>query len=98
MKKYRDAYYPGTEELGPNEMRLTALGTGMPNLRPSQVSPGWFLELGNGDKFFFDMGTGTISRFAALNISYDEANKVFLGYRRLDRWPAVHGPRLWPVG
>jgi ribonuclease Z len=39
-EKYRDAYYPGTEELGPDEMRLTALGTGMPNLRPSQVSPG----------------------------------------------------------
>jgi hypothetical protein len=35
----RDAYYPGTEELGPNEMRVFSLGTGMPNLRPSQVSP-----------------------------------------------------------
>ena len=31
---------PGTEELGPNEMRATALGTGMPTLVPSQVSPG----------------------------------------------------------
>ena len=34
----RDAYFPGTEELSPAEMRLTALGTGMPNLRPSQSS------------------------------------------------------------
>ncbi len=31
----RDAYFPGKEELGTDEMRLTALGTGMPNLRPS---------------------------------------------------------------
>lgn len=82
--EYRDAYYPGTEELGPNEMRVISLGTGMPNLRPSQVSPGWFVELGNGDKFFFDMGTGTISRFAALGIPYDEANKVFLGHLHSD--------------
>ena len=83
-QKYRDAYYPGTEALGPNEMRLTALGTGMPNLRPSQVSPGWFLELGNRDKFFFDMGTGTMRNFAALNIPYDEANKAFIGHLHSD--------------
>ena len=60
MTEYRDAYFPGTEELGPNEMRLTALGTGTPQLRPSQASASWFLELGNGDKFFFDMGAGSI--------------------------------------
>ena len=23
--EYRDAYFPGTEELGPNEIRMTAL-------------------------------------------------------------------------
>ncbi len=34
-QKYPDAFYPGSEELGPDEMRVTALGTGMPNLRPS---------------------------------------------------------------
>ena len=27
----RDVYYPGTEELKPNEMRVTACGTGMPH-------------------------------------------------------------------
>jgi ribonuclease Z len=26
----RDAYYPNTEELAPDEMRVVALGTGMP--------------------------------------------------------------------
>jgi hypothetical protein len=31
-QKYPDAYYPGSEELEPDEMRVTALGTGMPNL------------------------------------------------------------------
>jgi hypothetical protein len=29
---YPRDYYPNTERLGPNEMRVTALGTGMPNL------------------------------------------------------------------
>lgn len=49
--EYRDAYFPGTEELGSNEIRLTALGTGMPNLRPSQASAAFLMELGNGDVF-----------------------------------------------
>ena len=38
---YRDHYYPKTEILGDDEMRITALGTGMPNLRPSQASA-WY--------------------------------------------------------
>jgi hypothetical protein len=29
----RDIYYPGTEDLQPDEMRVTALGTGMPSPR-----------------------------------------------------------------
>jgi ribonuclease Z len=62
--RYRDAYFPGTEELGRNEMRLTALGTGTPQLWPSQAAASWFLELGNGDKFFFDMGSGSMMNFA----------------------------------
>lgn len=80
----RDAYFPGTEELGPAEMRLTALGTGMPNLRPSQASASFFLELGNGDKFFFDMGTGSIMNFCGIGVSYVEANKCFLSHLHTD--------------
>ena len=35
----RDAYYPGTEELGPEEMRIISCGTGMPSARESQAAP-----------------------------------------------------------
>lgn len=49
-----DVYYPGTEALGPNEMRVIACGTGVPNVRPKQAAACWLVELGNGDKFFFD--------------------------------------------
>ena len=31
----RGEYYPNTEDLAPNEMRIISLGTGMPNQRPS---------------------------------------------------------------
>ena len=34
----RDVYYPGTEPLNPNDMRIVALGTGMPSVRPKHNS------------------------------------------------------------
>jgi len=33
--KYPRTYFPGTERVGKNEMRIIALGTGMPNQSPS---------------------------------------------------------------
>ena len=84
MKRLRDTYFPGTEELGTDEMRLTALGTGTPQLRPSQAAACWFLELGNGDKFFFDMGAGSMMNFAALGQSFVKANKLFLSHLHID--------------
>ena len=38
---HRYVYYPGTEELGEEEIRLTALGTGMPLARRSQAGTCW---------------------------------------------------------
>jgi hypothetical protein len=34
----RVVYYPGTEDLSPDEMRVTACGTGMPSVRPKQAA------------------------------------------------------------
>ena len=63
-----DVYYPGTEALAPDEMRVVALGTGMPSPRPSQAAACWLVELGNGDKFLFDIGAGCHERLAAQKI------------------------------
>ena len=45
----RYAYYPGTEELGKDEIRIVACGTGMPSARRSQAATCFLVELGNGD-------------------------------------------------
>ena len=63
--RHLDVYYPGTEDLGPDEMRVVALGTGMPSARPKQAAACWLVELGNGDKFLFDIGSGCHERLAA---------------------------------
>ena len=65
----RDNYFPNTETLGTSEMRVIALGTGTPNFRRSQASAAWLVELGNGDKFIFDIGTGSLANLAALGVS-----------------------------
>jgi len=92
----RDVYYPGTEEIAPNEMRVTACGTGMPNARPKQAAACWLLELGNGDKFLFDIGTGSAERISALKIPYNYLDKVFLGHLHSDHFGDLDA--LWIGG
>jgi len=82
----RDYYAPNSEDLGPNEMRLTACGTGMPTARPKQAASCWLLELGNGDKFIFDVGTGSNERIASTQIPYNYLDKVFLSHLHTDHF------------
>ena len=65
----RDVYYPGTEELAPDEMRVIACGTGMPDARRGQASACFLFEFGNGEKLIFDLGTG--GRLPAREEAYD---------------------------
>jgi ribonuclease Z len=92
----RDVYYPGTEALAPDEMRVTACGTGMPNQRPKQAAACWLVELGNGDKFLFDIGTGSAERISAMKIPYDYLDKVFIGHLHADHFGDLDA--LWIGG
>ena len=82
----RDFYAPNSEDLGPGEMRLISCGTGMPTARPKQAASCWLLELGNGDKFLFDVGTGSNERIAAMQIPYNYLDKVFLSHLHTDHF------------
>ena len=85
-KRTRDFYTPNSEDLRPDEMRLIACGTGMPTARPKQAASCWLLELGNGDKFIFDVGTGSNERIAAMQIPYNYLDKVFLSHLHTDHF------------
>jgi hypothetical protein len=67
----RDFYAPNSETLAPEEMRVIACGTGMPFTRMAQAVACFLVELGNGDKFIFDIGSGSAERLSALQIPYD---------------------------
>ena len=81
---YREHYFPNTEPLAPDEMRVIALGTGRPFLRPAQANAGWLIELGNGDRFMFDFGFGTQMNFSALEIPYQEMTAYFATHLHTD--------------
>jgi ribonuclease Z len=66
-------------------MRVVALGTGMPNARPKQAAACWLVELGNGDKFLFDIGTGSAERLSAMKIPMDYLDKLFIGHLHSDQ-------------
>jgi ribonuclease Z len=82
--RYPRTYYPNTEKLGAGEMRITALGTGMPNQSPSNVAASFLVELGNGESFLFDLGTGATDRLAGLEVDYARLDKVFASHLHTD--------------
>ena len=69
---------------------ITACGTGMPSARPKQAAACFLVELGNGDKFFFDMGSGAAERISSLQIPYNYLDKVFIGHLHTDHFGALH--------
>jgi ribonuclease Z len=91
-----DVYYPATEPVGKDEMRIVALGTGMPSARPKQAAACWLVELGNGEKFLFDIGAGCHERLAAQKIPYDLIDKVFFGHLHVDHMGDL--PSFWLGG
>ena len=85
-ERERDAYFPNSEALAPDEMRVIACGTGMPTARESQAAACFLVELGNGDKFIFDSGTGSHVRIGSLEIPYDFLDKIFISHLHTDHF------------
>jgi ribonuclease Z len=72
-----EPYTPGTESLAADEMRITFLGTScIPRL--SQECNSVFVEVGSGDQFVFDCGTGVVAKYNAMGIPMSKMNKIFL--------------------
>jgi ribonuclease Z len=82
--QYPASYFPNTELLGADEMRITALGTGMPNQTKAAVSIAYLVELGNGDKFLFDMGMGSMGNLFSLRPDFSKLDKVFASHLHID--------------
>ena len=58
--------------------------------RPAQAAACFLMELGNGDKFIFDIGAGSVERLFALQIPTAYLDKVFIGH--------LHGDHFGDLG
>jgi hypothetical protein len=78
---YPRDYYPNTELLGDDEMRVTALGTGMPNvITGAQKASAAYVELGNGDKYLFDVGSVSMKNLSKLRPDWSKVDKLFASH------------------
>lgn len=69
--------HPQQEALARDEMRITFLGTWYcPRL--AQDCNSVFVELGNGDSFVFDCGSGVMAKYNALGVPLSRMTKIFL--------------------
>jgi ribonuclease Z len=82
--QYPASYFPNTEILGDDEMRITALGTGMPNLTRKSASISYLVELGNGDKFMFDAGAGMMANMFSIRPDFSKLDKIFVSHLHVD--------------
>ena len=85
-------WFPNTEELNPEEMRIMFLGTS-PSIRPGQMNTSILVQLGNGENFVFDIGEGAIANYPAAGIALNEINHVFITHLHVDHFGSL--PYLW---
>jgi ribonuclease Z len=93
MSSRRDHYFPNTETLAADEMRIIALGTGRPFVRRAQANTSWLIELGNGDKFVMDFGSGSQINFTALEIPHQDITAYFATHLHADH--VGDFPQVW---
>ena len=68
----------------------------MPMPRLKQAAACFLIELGNGEKFIFDVGTGSLTTLYALGIPLDYIDKVFLTHQHADHMGDL--PAFWIYG
>jgi ribonuclease Z len=83
---YADVLAPGTEDLAPDEVRVTILGSGDPFVKKCQASASVLVEVGNEqrDLFFFDLGSGALANFNGLRLPVTSTTKVFISHLHAD--------------
>jgi ribonuclease Z len=88
-------WFPRTEDVQPNEMRIIFMGTA-PFIRPGQMNTSIFVQLGNGENFIFDLGEGSVANYIASGFALNELDKIFITHLHVDHFGAL--PWLYEFG
>jgi len=91
--KNRNNYFPQSEPLGPDEMRIIFMGSNPWPPRMSQAGTCIMVELGSAKRFFFDLGPGCLRNIIANQVPVPEINDIFLTHLHVDHYGDL--PYLW---
>ena len=97
----RANYFPLTETLGPDEMRVSFVGSNPWPPRLGQAATAIMVELGNGNRFFFDFGSGCLHNIVAMQVPAQLINDIFITHLHVDHYadiPYLYPFRAWSGG
>jgi ribonuclease Z len=92
--KNNNVYYPGMEELGDDEMRISFIGSCPFPPRINQAGTAIMVECGPDKRFFFDFGSGCIRNIIALQLPIGLVNDIFITHLHVDHYADI--PYLLP--
>ncbi|MEA3441691.1 MAG: guanitoxin biosynthesis MBL fold metallo-hydrolase GntH [Chloroflexota bacterium] len=84
--KSRNNFFPLSEELDADEMRITFVGSTPFPPRLNQAGTSIMVELGNGKKFFFDFGPGCMRNIIGLQHHVATINDIFISHLHVDHY------------
>jgi hypothetical protein len=87
--------YPG-ESVPADEIRVTVMGTSAGYVRPGQAGQSFFVELGNGDTFLFDVGEGSEAHYMKMQVPYSKMDTVFISHLHIDHVGSL--PHIYAFG
>jgi ribonuclease BN (tRNA processing enzyme) len=93
-----NTFFPGVEQLGADEMRISFVGSSpLPPTR-NQAGTAIMVELGNGKRFFFDLGPGCLRNLVALQVPLQTVNDIFITHLHVDHYaelPYIYAFSPW---
>jgi ribonuclease Z len=89
----RNNYFPQTETLGPDEMRIIVMGSNPWPPRMAQAGTCMMVELGPSKRLFFDFGPGCLRNIIANQVPVPEINDIFITHLHVDHFGDL--PYLW---
>ena len=97
----RANYFPLTETIGPDEMRISFVGSTPWPPRRDQAGTAIMVELGNGKRFFFDFGSGCLRNIIGMQVPAQLINDIFITHLHVDHYadiPYLYPFRAWSGG
>ena len=88
-----NTFFPRTEELGDDEMRITFMGSNPFPPRASQAGTCIMVECGKVGRFVFDFGPGCLKNIVANQVPVAEVNDIFITHLHIDHYGDL--PYLW---